>query len=187
MFQEQGVQNTYQRSLVSRTTSRVIGRDDLDAATHLFLKDPDWGAFYGEKFRAEAAHVMDIARAEGVGAHQSAIVGTFSDSGKLVGVGAAFKDGCDYAYWSISWVMVDSDLRGQGLGRVVVDSLLHHARIEQEKSHNPNCRVVLSTTKDLEEWYSTHWGFRTIDTGPLEGERLMRLDLVGPGLPLKGA
>jgi hypothetical protein len=76
-------------------------------------------------------------------------------------------------------------MRGKGLGRVVVDSLLLHVKGEQAKSHNPNARVLLSTTEDVASFYGRGWGFNTISTGPLPGEHLMMLDLVGPGLPLR--
>jgi hypothetical protein len=97
----------------------------------------------------------------------------------------AAKEPFDYAYWSLTWIFVDIDTRGTGVGRVIVDSLLVHIRARQEESHNPNARVLLSTTQDVEGFYQRGWGFRTISDGPLGGERLMMLDLIGPGLPLR--
>ncbi len=162
---------------ISYCTSRPLRVDELDLARELFVRDPDWGKFYGDKFRQEAERA--------VLSPPSAICGTFLPDGRLVGVGAALKEGFDYAYWSLTWIFVDMEMRGKGLGRVVVDSLLLHIKGEQAKSHNPNVRVLLSTTEDVASFYGRGWGFNTISTGPLPGEHLMMLDLVGPGLPLR--
>jgi GNAT superfamily N-acetyltransferase len=149
----------------------------LDDAKQLFYKDSDWGEFYGDKFRVEAEQVLSMP--------PSAVKGIFLPCGKLVGVGVVQKEGFDYAYWSLTWIMVDSDYRNQGLGRVVVDTLLDHAKTEQAKSHNPNCRVLISAVVGQHEFYSRGWGFKTLAEGPLPGERLMMLDATGPGLPLR--
>lgn len=161
---------------LSQCTSRPLSVPELDGAHALFARDPDWGEFYGEKFRAESEAILNMP--------PSGVIGTFLPDGKLVGVGVAVKEAFDYAYWSLTWIFVDIDARGQGFGRVIVDSLLHHIKVEQGRSHNPNARVLLSTTEDVEKFYERGWGFKTLSDGPLPGERLMMLDLVGPGLEL---
>lgn len=158
-------------------TSASLSLRDLDAAAQLFYRDPDWGSFYGDKFRSEAEQIFS--------APPSAVKGVFLPDGKLVGVGVVQKENFDYAYWSLTWIMVDIDYRNQGFGRVIVDTLLAHAKTEQEKSHNPNCRVLISAVAEQNMFYSRGWRFKTIAEGPLPGEQLMLLDVNGPGLPLR--
>ena len=158
-------------------TVRPVSAQDIDAATRLFERDPGWGSFYGEKFRGEAAAALRVS--------PSTVLGCFLSNGTVVAVGGAFKEPFDYAYWSLSWIFVDVDARGHGFGKLIVDSLIAHARNEQLKSHNPNCRVLLSTTSNVAGYYEREWGFRSILTGPLPGEHLMSLDVVGPGLPIR--
>lgn len=157
--------------------SREITLADIPAAAGLFLRDPQWGEFYSERFRNEAEAL--IRRAPG------SLRGIFTPAGRLLAVGAIDKAGFDYAYWSITWVMVDWEHRGLGLGRAVIDDLLRHAKEIQQRSHNPNLRVLLTTADDVAPFYEKGWGFQTIQRGPLPGEHLMSLDVVGPGLPLK--
>lgn len=156
---------------------RPVSLQEIDAATKLFERDPGWGSFYGEKFRREAAAALR--------APPSTIHGCFFSDGSVVAVGGVFKEPFDYAYWSLSWIFVDVDARGLGFGKLIVDSLLAHARNEQLKSHNPNCRILLSTTSKVAGFYEKEWGFRSILTGPLPEEHLMSLDGVGPGLPIR--
>lgn len=158
-------------------SSRLLSIHELDQAQILFVRDPDWGEFYANKFRAEAERIVHVPG--------SGVIGIFVPQRGLVGVGAAIKEPFDYAYWSLTWIFVDVGARGVGFGRVVVDSLLNHIKTRQEDSHNPNARVLLSTSEDVEKFYQRGWGFRTLSDGPLPGERLMMLDLVGPGLPLR--
>ena len=162
----------------SQCSSRLLSIQELDQAKALFVRDPDWGEFYGNKFRVEAEQIMKVP--------PSGAVGVFLPDGKLIGVGVAAKEPFDYAYWSLTWIFVDIDARGAGFGRVIVDSLLHHVKAQQEQSHNPNARVLLSTSEDVEKFYERGWGFKTLSEGPVPGERFMMLDLVGPGLPLRG-
>lgn len=163
--------------LIKSCTSASLTVDHLDDAKQLFYKEPGWGQFYGDKFRVEAEQALSMP--------PSAVKGIFLPSGKLVGVGVALKEAFDYAYWSLTWIMVDNEHRNQGLGRVVVDTLLGHAKTEQAKSHNPNCRVLISAVTGQHMFYSRGWGFKTLAEGPLEGEQLMLLDVTGPGLPLR--
>jgi GNAT superfamily N-acetyltransferase len=158
-------------------SSRLLLVQELDPARALFVRDPGWGEFYGNKFRIEAEQIMKTPG--------SGVVGVFQPGDRLVGLGVAAKEPFDYAYWSLTWIFVDVDQRGGGFGRVVVDSLLSHIKARQEESHNPNARVLLSTSEDVEKFYQRGWGFKTLADGPLPGERLMMLDLVGPGLNLR--
>jgi GNAT superfamily N-acetyltransferase len=159
------------------STVRTLSLQEIDMATKLFERDPDWGSFYGEKFRVEVAQAIK--------APPSTLHGSFSVDGSLMAVGAVFKEPFDYAYWSLSWIFVDVDARGRGFGRQIVDSLIAHARAEQLKSHNPNCRVLLSTNSSVAAFYEKGWGFLSIHSGPLPGETLMSLDVEGPGLPMR--
>ena len=158
-------------------TVRTLSLQEIDMATKLFERDPNWGGFYGEKFRVEVAHAIKLP--------PSTLHGSFSSEGRLIAVGAVFKEPFDYAYWSLSWIFVDVDARGRGFGRQIVGSLIAHARSEQLKSHNPNCRVLLSTSSSVAAFYEKGWGFRAIHSGPLSGESLMSLDVEGPGLPMR--
>jgi hypothetical protein len=167
----------YSTHEIAQCASRLLSVQELEQAQRLFYNDPEWGEFYGNKFRVEAAQIMNVP--------SSGVIGVFLPDGRLVGVGVAAKEPFDYAYWSLTWIFVDIASRGTGVGRVIVDSLLVHMKARQEQSHNPNARVLLSTTEDVERFYERGWGFRTIAEGPLAGERLMMLDLVGPGLPLR--
>jgi len=161
----------------ARCSSRLLSLGELDQARALFVRDPDWGEFYGNKFRAETEEILK--------APPSGAIGVFLPEGRMIGVGVAVKESFDYAYWSLTWIFVDIEARGGGFGRVIVDSLLHHIKAQQELSHNPNARVLLSTSADVEKFYERGWGFKTLSEGPLPGERFMMLDLVGPGLPLR--
>jgi ribosomal protein S18 acetylase RimI-like enzyme len=162
---------------LANCSSRLLLAQELDLAQALFVRDPSWGEFYGNRFRNEAAQIMNTPG--------SGVVGVFQPNERLVGVGVAAKEPFDYAYWSLTWIFVDVDVRGAGFGRVVVDSLLSHIKARQEESHNPNARVLLSTSEDVEKFYQRGWGFKTLSDGPLPGERFMMLDLVGPGLNLR--
>ena len=162
---------------LSTCSSRLLAIEELDTARALFVRDPDWGEFYADKFRTEVEALLR--------SPPSGVIGVFTSNGTLVGVGVAAKEPFDYAYWSITWIFVDADVRGQGYGRVVVDAVLAHIQGAQEKSHNPNARVLLSTSDDVEKFYQRGWGFKTLSDGPLPGERFMMLDLIGPGIPLR--
>jgi GNAT superfamily N-acetyltransferase len=160
--------------LPTTITIEKIESAEVIASAKAIVND-EWGGFYGDKFEQEALQIMRQA--------PSIIHGYYLPSGQLVGVGCLLRAGFDYAYWSLTWIMVDKAHRGLGIGKAIVDSLLDYARDEQAKCHNPNCRVLLTTTKP--EFYSKNWNFKTITEGPLAGEHLMMLDVVGPGLEIR--
>jgi GNAT superfamily N-acetyltransferase len=160
------------------TTARFLSSNDLDCAVRLFEKDPGWGTFYGEKFRDEMQTSLTQP--------PSAVFGLFTEEQRLIAVGAVLKELFDYAYWSITWIFVDLDHRGKGVGRTLVRTLLEYAQQQQKLSHNPNCRVLLSANSQKSAaFYQSEFGFRTLAEGPLDGEHLMYVDLSGPGLPIR--
>ena len=129
------------------------------------------------KFREEAGGI--IARPP------SAVQGIFLPDGTLVAVGVGEKAGYDFDYWTVTWIVVDFNHRQKGLGKVVVDTLLAHAKSEQEQYRNPNCRVLISAVLNRSSYYERGWGFKTLVEGPLPCEALMFLDVMRPGLQLR--
>jgi GNAT superfamily N-acetyltransferase len=165
------------QALVTSCTARNLTANDLDAAKRLFVKDQDWGEYYGGLFRQEAESI--IARPP------SAVKGLFLSDGSLAAVGVVEKAGFDFAYWTLTWVMVDNAYRGQGLGRAIIDTLIEHAKREQSVGYrNQNCRILISAVLDQAQFYAHYWGFKPLMEGPLQGEQLMGLDAKGPFLPL---
>ncbi len=91
---------------VSFSSDRAIAPSDLKR----LLKQTDWGAN-----RSEAAlQIMLRGTARQVGAWQGE---------QLVGYARALTDGCFRAF--IEDVVVDESLRGQGIGRALIENLLN--------------------------------------------------------------
>ena len=90
---------------------RPIEFAELDQAVKLFSTTPGWEN-YAENFRGEAIQFIE--------SPLSAVLGAFMRDGTLVATGCAIKESFDFAYWSITWLMVDQALRGQGVGAQIV-------------------------------------------------------------------
>ena len=158
--------------------SRVLTKSDLSAASALFENAPGWES-YAAAFRSDAERCLNSS--------QSVVIGIFRGE-VLVAVGMIDKERFDFAYWSVTWVMVDTAMRRSGLGRMVMEALIEHAKLKQADSHNPNCRILLSAVDDAAASFYENLGFTSLMRGPLPGgEQLMAKDVCGPGLPLRNA
>lgn len=158
-----------------RTTSRLLTQGDLDAAVGLFNRSPGWED-YAEAFRKDAERYLSN--------QPSAVYGVFAENGALAAVGIVIKEDWDFAYWAVTWVMVDQEMRGQGYGERVMSTLIDHAKAYQVTRPNRNCRVLLSAVDEDATRFYQKLGFAVLLSGPLPGgECLMYRDIAGPGLP----
>ena len=165
-----------ERPSPANTVARALTSADLSAAEQLFRKSEGWEE-YAEDFRADALRYIKEP--------PSAVFGLFEEGERLVAVGVLMRQHWDFAYWALSWVMVDPDMRRKGYGEQVVHAMLDHAKQHQETTTNPNCRVLLSAVGEQATRFYEKLGFSRLYDGPLpNGECLMLRDVTGPGLPL---
>lgn len=88
-------------------TSRPLTLEDLEAAEQLYLSSPG-DAKNAAEFRKDAEYYISTP--------PSAVMGLFSPNQELLAVGCIERARWDNAYWHITWVLVDSNLRGGGSG-----------------------------------------------------------------------
>lgn len=78
------------------------------------------------------------------------------DADDMVGFGRGVTDGAIYGW--IGDVMVRPDLRGRGLGHVLLDAILAHPGFAGV------AKIELNCLPDMDEFYG-HWGFRPSPSG----------------------
>jgi putative acetyltransferase len=102
-------------------TQPIIQIEDPDQpALHALLTEAD--AFYGALYPPEHNHLLDVAslQAPGVAFHVARI------AGRIAGFGAVVAQ--DDGWAEIKRMYVDPALRGQGIGRLILEALEDHAR-----------------------------------------------------------
>jgi hypothetical protein len=82
------------------SSTRVLTHEDLPAAVALFERAPGWEE-YAKHFEADAKRFISDP--------PSAVYGVFREE-LLVGVGAIIREHWDFAYWAVSWVMIDVEM-----------------------------------------------------------------------------
>lgn len=111
----------------------------------------EWGANYSKLFMEESAVNGTITG--------SATYGLVSKTGDIVATGTIVKSCIDYALWGITWVVVDKELRGQGLGSDLTKTLIEHA--VANKKLFPSEHAVIELTTQTPDYY-TRFGFKVV-------------------------
>lgn len=73
--------------------------------------------------------------------------------GRVVGCACWTSDWCSWGVFNLSWVQVDQDLQGNGIGKLLVNTVMAELRPQA-------VLILLATTKP--EYYQKHWGFRSL-------------------------
>lgn len=127
------------------TDSPVLGAVERLDATDLQeaadLVSAEWGAEYRRLFTVEMGHLL--------GTPYTVLLGAKTAQGDVCGIAVINKSEMDFEYWAITWVVVAPRMRGQGLGKRLVEAaeayVLHH------KNDYPISRsraiIQLTTTK----------------------------------------
>ncbi len=184
LFPREGSSLDRQRLVPTTAITRILRADEIDAAVDLFKRSPGWED-YAEDFRKDAARFLSDSPSAVYGVFEDRVTPKGEACSTIVGVGILIREQWDFAYWAVTWVMVDPNMRGKGYGERLMDAILDHAKHHQATTTNPNTRVLLSAVDEAATRFYEKLGFKTLLPGPIpNGECLMYRDVTGPGLPL---
>lgn len=103
--------------MVIEYTIKLLDESWLLDGVHLISNE--WGREYSAYFLNEMTHLLKTPYA--------VLLGAVNQENELCGITVINKAEMDFAYWSITWVLVSPECRSLGLGKRLVQAAETHA------------------------------------------------------------